>query len=43
MAGATMLALHLEALRMVTFDLAPATAEQDTGADDDSYEEESIE
>ena len=38
-----LLAVHLEALRMVTFGLEPATAEQDTGADDDSYEEESIE
>ena len=30
-----MLAVHLEALRMVTFGLEPATAVQDTGADND--------
>jgi glucose-6-phosphate-specific signal transduction histidine kinase len=30
-----MLAVHLEALRMVTFGLAPATAVQDTATDDD--------
>ena len=42
-AGTALLAVHLEALRMVTFGLEPATAEQDTGADDDSYEEESLE
>jgi hypothetical protein len=33
--GAAVLAVHLEALRMVTFGLEPATGEQDTGADDD--------
>ncbi len=38
-----LLAVHLEALRMVTFDRELATAAQDTGAEDDSYEEESIE
>ena len=42
-AGTAMLAVHLEALRMVTFGQEPATAVQDTEPDDDSYEEESIE
>ncbi len=42
-AGTAMLAVHLEALRMVTFGLEPATAVQDAGADDDSYEEEPLE
>jgi hypothetical protein len=41
--GTALLAVHLEALRMVTFGQEPATAVQDTGADDDSYEEESLE
>ena len=33
--GTALLAVHLEALRMVTFGLEPATVVQDTGADDD--------
>ncbi|RKY06883.1 MAG: hypothetical protein DRP66_07900 [Planctomycetota bacterium] len=34
-AGTAMLAVHLEALRMVTFGRQPATTLQDTGTDDD--------
>ena len=34
-AGTALLVMHLEALRMVTFGLEPATVEQNAGADDD--------
>ena len=42
-AGTALLAVHLEALRMVTYGQKPPTTEQNARADEDSYEEESIE